>query len=371
MFDRLTLHNFKAFKDLSLSLRPLTLLSGLNGSGKSTTLQALALLRQSWDTGYLDQRGFLLNGDLVSLGSGKDVLHEQHEDEAIGIKLHQGDDEFEWTAAYGASDDILPFSPPPSFGFFSNLERQRGLFGHCFQYLRADRASPAVSFPKAYHLVSERRFLGSRGEFTAHFLHLHRDQEVTPTLRHPGETAPGLLSQVNAWLKVFSPGASLELEDIARTDTVRLDYYYGGRGGLSGSNAFRSTNVGFGLTYVLPVLVACLASEKGCWLLIENPEAHLHPQGQAVVGQLLSKSAAAGNKVIVESHSDHVLNGIRLAVKAGDIAAGDVGLTFFKRGVGAGQPAHLQPALTDAGRVTSWPDGFFDEWDKALDRLID
>ncbi len=371
MFDRLTLHNFKAFKDLSLSLRPLTLLSGLNGSGKSTTLQALALLRQSWDTGYLSQRGFLLNGDLVSLGSGGDVLHEQHDDQMITIKLHRGHEELEWTAAYGASDDILPFAVPLEFGLFSNQEGQKGLFGHCFQYLRADRASPAVSFPKAYHLVSERRFLGSRGEFTAHFLHLHRDQEVTPSLRHPQETAPGLLSQVNAWLKDFSPGASIELEDIARTDTVRLDYFYGGRGGLSGSNAFRPTNVGFGLTYILPVLVACLASERGSWLLIESPEAHLHPQGQAIVGQLLAKSAAAGNKVIVESHSDHVLNGIRLAVKDGDIAADEVGLTFFKRGTGPGQPEHFQPQLTPAGRVTSWPDGFFDEWDKALDRLID
>lgn len=371
MFNRLTLHNFKAFKDVSIPLRPLTLLSGLNGSGKSTTLQALALLRQSWETGYLATRGLLLNGDLVSLGNGTDVLHDEHDDEIISVKLHDADREFAWTAGYSALEDVLTFSPAPDFGFFSGLEDRRGLFGHGFQYLRADRSSPAVSFPKAYHLVSERRFLGSRGEFTTHFLSLHRDEEVVPSLRHPREPAPGLLSQVNAWLKEFSPGVSLEVEDIARTDTMRIDYFYGGNAGLSGSSPYRSTNVGFGLTYVLPVLVACLASWKGSWLLIENPEAHLHPQGQAAIGQLLTKCAAMGNKVIVESHSDHVLNGIRLAVKDGDIDVSEVGINFFARGESSLQPTHLQPELTASGRVTAWPNGFFDQWDKSLDRLID
>lgn len=371
MFDRLTLHNFKAFKDVSIPLRSLTLLSGLNGSGKSTTLQALALLRQSWDTGYLHTRGLLLNGDLVALGNGTDVLHDQHDDDFISIQLHDAETECTWTASYGALEDVLPFSQVPDFGFLTGLEQQRGLFGHCFQYLRADRSSPAVSFPKAYHLVSERRFLGSRGEFTTHFLSLYRDEDVPSPLRHPKEPAPGLLSQVNAWLKEFSPGVSLEVEDIARTDTMRLDYFYGGSAGLSGSNPYRSTNVGFGLTYVLPVLVACLASAKGSWFLIENPEAHLHPQGQAAIGQLLARCAAIGNKVIVETHSDHVLNGVRLAVKDGDIDASEVGINFFKRGETSVQPKHIQPELTPSGRVTSWPDGFFDQWDKALDRLVD
>ncbi len=372
MFERLTLHNFKAFRDVSVPIKPLTLLSGLNGSGKSTTLQALALLRQSWDTGYLAQQGLLLNGDLIELGTGVDVLNDQHDDDEISIALH-GDAGrvFAYRVSYDPRGDLLQFSEKPKFGFFSGLEQQRGLFGHCFQYLRADRVSPDVSFPKAYHLVSERRFIGSRGEYTAHFLSLFRDEEVDPSLRHPDEKAPGLLSQVNAWMKVFSPGVSIEVEDIPRTDTVRLDYYYGGSAGISGSNPYRSTNVGFGLTYVLPILVSCLASPPNSWLLIENPEAHLHPQGQAIMGQLMAKSAATGVRIIVESHSDHVLNGLRLAVKCGDIPADCVGLNFFRRRPTDGQPERDEPILTENGRIDRWPDGFFDQWDKSLDQLLD
>ena len=371
MFDALSLHNFKAFRDLKIPLRPITLLSGLNGSGKSTVLQALALLRQSWDTGFIHTQGLLLNGDLIELGTGTDVLHEQHEDEEIGITLHDDDDEYAFRTKYTPTGDLLNFSPSPSFGFYVGLEANRGLFGHCFQYLRADRASPDVSFPKAYHLVSERRFLGSRGQFTAHFLTLFGDNEVHPKLRHPKESAPGLTSQVNAWMQEFSPGVSLVVKDIPRTDSVRLDYFYGGSAGIDSSNPYRSTNVGFGLTYVLPILVACLASPSGSFLLIENPEAHLHPQGQAAIGQLLAKAAAAGARVVVESHSDHVLNGLRLAVKLGHIDASDVGLNFFKRSSGTSQPEHMEPVMLETGRISTWPTGFFDQWDKSLDQLLD
>jgi len=371
MFNALTLHNFKAFRDIQVPLKPLTLLSGMNGSGKSTTLQALALLRQSWDTGFLSTKGLLLNGDLIELGTGVDVLNDQHDDDEIGITLHDLKERaFEYRVSYDPQGDLLHYSVKPELDFFSGLEHQRGLLGHSFQYLRADRAGPEVSFPKAYHLVNERRFLGSRGQYTAHFLSLFGDEVVNPRLRHSNEQAPGLLSQVNAWLKEFSPGVGLTVEDIPRTDAVRLDYFYGGSAGFSGSNPYRSTNVGFGLTYVLPILVACLASPPDSWLLIENPEAHLHPQGQAVMGHLMAKSAATGTRILVESHSDHFLNGIRLAVKCGDISANDVGLNFFRRSSGISQPESFHPVVTAEGRLTEWPDGFFDQWDKSLDQLL-
>ena len=370
MFEQLTLHNFKTFRDITIPLRPLTLLSGLNGSGKSTALQALALLRQSWDTGFLHTQGLLLNGDLIELGTGLDVLHDEHDDEQIAIELVANGKSYRYEVAYNSTGDVLHFSPPLNFGFLSGMEQAGGLFGHNFQYLRADRASPSVSFPKAYHLVSERRFLGGRGQYAAHFLSLFQDEEVDLSLRHPNEESPGLLSQVNAWMKEFSPGVSLKVEDIPRTDAVRLDYAYGKSAGISSSNTYRSTNVGFGLTYVLPVLVACLASPKNSWLLIENPEAHLHPQGQVVMGRLLALTAAREAKVIVESHSDHVLNGLRLAVKNRDIAADKVGLNFFRRGAASGQPDRIAPSVTDEGRLSAWPEGFFDQWDKSLDELL-
>jgi predicted ATPase len=103
--------------------------------------------------------------------------------------------------------------------------------------------------------------------------------------------------------------------------------------------------------------------------LIENPEAHLHPEGQLVMGDLLARASAAGVQVIVETHSDHVLNGIRLAVKRGTLKATDTGFRFFQRNdVGAAEIK--KPTIGQDGMLSEWPSGFFTQWDDALVQLL-
>src|SRR5262249_24563225 len=153
-------------------------------------------------------------------------------------------------------------------------------------------------------------------------------------------------------------------------DLVRLSFRFG-TAGLSSSNRYRPTNVGFGLTYVLPVVNACLASRPGGIVLIENPEAHLHPHGQTAMATITCAAGAAGAQVIVETHSDHVLNGVRFAVKRGLIGADEVMLHFFSRDA-AGTSIKIEtPGLRADGMISEWPEGFFDEWENALDRLLD
>lgn len=367
----INIHNFKAFKDQSIELRPLTLLSGLNGSGKSTMLQAIALLRQSMDAnGFCNLHGLLLNGELVELGTGADVLHDEHDDEKISFTVNTEDSESYciYEANYSSNSDVLS-----RVTNYLKGDPIPGLYEKGFQYLKADRISPAVSYPKSHHTVSERRFLGARGEYTAHFLNQFRDERVADEFRrHPSVgSTHGLLTQVNAWLQEVSPGARVNIEEVPRTDLMRLEYSYGNAAGIRGGNPFRATNVGFGLTYSLPIIVACLASEKGSLVMLENPEAHLHPQGQVAIGDLIARAAAAGVQIIVETHSDHVLNGIRIAVKEGIIPNINVGLNFFRRSGTSSQPIHAKPEISPTGRLSEWPDGFFDQWDKSLDRILD
>jgi predicted ATPase len=133
----------------------------------------------------------------------------------------------------------------------------------------------------------------------------------------------------------------------------------------------RPHNVGFGITYVLPVIIALLMARPGDIVMLENPEAHLHPRAQARVARLCAKAAAAGVQVIVESHSDHVLNGVRVAAHDGEVPSNDISILFFDAPFTTPN-ASVQPIRVDsAGRLDRWPDGFFDEGDRLLDRLLE
>ncbi|MFI8940069.1 DUF3696 domain-containing protein [Streptomyces syringium] len=392
MIDRLTLTNFKAFRQADLPLAPLTLLTGLNSSGKSSVLQALALLQQSYAAGDLDQvralaeesgglgdvaavdNGFLLNGELVSLGTGHDVLHEDFtgDEPEITLAVSEGAYRYAWTVAYEPEQNLLPLTrvalplttegATPPAGEAAVIP---GYFTAGFQYLHADRISPAEFYPRDHHAAIGRGFLGVRGEHTVNFLRHHaRDEVPDDTLHHPRARSPRLLDQAAAWIGELCPGVDIQAAAIEGTDSVRLSY---GFDGPSGTRR-RPTNVGFGLTYALPIVVACLTATPGSLILLENPEAHLHPRGQTRMAALASAAAAQGAQLVVETHSDHVLNGVRLAVKRGVLAPDQAVLHYF-RGDGAGVNV-TSPRIDRDGLLDQWPEGFFDELENTLDELL-
>ncbi|MEU7118497.1 AAA family ATPase [Streptomyces zaomyceticus] len=372
MLEMLSLTNFKAFGRQDIRLAPFTLLTGLNSSGKSSVLQSLALLRQSYDSGDLAPvgdrvAGLLLNEELVQLGTGQDVRHEWYDsDPDITIALNSDSGSASWSAVYEQEADHLVLAE----GHPSDPRQQLpSLFGPGFQYLRADRISPEVSYPRSHHAVATRGFLGAHGEHTVNFLRAHQDDLVqSDALRLPEEPSATLLAQANAWMQRLCPGVTLLAEGIDGTDTVRLSYGFGS--GVGASNRYRPTNVGFGLTYSLPIVVACLSAQPGSLILLENPEAHLHPQGQTWMAYLACAAVAAGAQVIVETHSDHVLNGLRIGVKNKRIAAADTAVHFFRRN--DRQVAEVvSPQMGEDGMLSDWPKGFFDEWENSLDQLLD
>jgi len=317
MIEHIHLQNFKASRNLNVRLAPLTLLSGLNSSGKSSILQSIALLRQSYGIAS-NPTSLMLRGDLVKLGHGRDVLNEgaDTEGDLVTFEMRENGTLYRWSCTSLADASELPFSEsPPDLPQFIHSPQ--------FQYLQADRTSPLTLYPQAPQQAHLTGFLGIKGEYTADILAKSESplsekrsvafsswplasellQQVAPT--------PKLRDRVAAWLQHFSPGVRLTAERIKGTDDVQLCYEFVGHSRRMKSNPYRPGNVGFGLTYSLPIVVACLASPQGSLLLIENPEAHIHPQGQLALGELLALAAADGIQLIVETHSDHILNGIR------------------------------------------------------------
>ena len=167
MLRAVHLQNLKAFRDTRIPLGRLTLLSGMNGSGKSTVLQALGALRQSYETGALVSDGLQLNGRYVEWGVGQDVLHEDYEAgesgvPEIGIGLETDWAATTWQFSYNTAADLLSLVRKGR-----DPRRDEAPISGAFQYIRADRIVPAVHYPRSHEVVSRQGSLGARGECRA------------------------------------------------------------------------------------------------------------------------------------------------------------------------------------------------------------
>ncbi len=402
MLTQIDLQNFKCFSTLKLPLKPLTLLAGANASGKSTVLQALVLLHQTmreheWSS------GLVLNGGATRLGSAGDILDQLGGRGTCGIGLEEhsttkcnwefrGERE-DMTMAMlkieGESDAVIwgmdehgaklgrkkidgavdwnmgqkqplrflipQFPESPSIGE-SLTKRLRSL-----SYLTAERLGPRETYP--LQGLEQSEVVGPKGEHAVSVLYSGRDSRVLEQLV-VSDFPPTLLRQVEAHMSRFFPSFELILEKIPRYNGVTL----GVRTSRS-TDFHRPTHTGFGLTQVLPIIVAALSLPRNGLLLVENPEVHLHPAGQAAMGKFLAEVAAADVQVLLETHSDHVLNGIRRSLKQGILSPDATAIHFFRSRLDAETKEISQvesPMLDMDGSLDSWPDGFFDQFDKDM-----
>lgn len=368
MIQRLQLTNFKCFEELDLACAPLNLLCGLNGMGKSSVMQALLVLRQSFESGELASGHLVLGGDRTDLGTGSDVLFEDAEENLVGFELHvEGLDSWRQSFAYSrtgdhlsaigsGSGDIVPSSwcdVPPFGGDFANVE--------------AERIGPRKSYPLS-EVLARRRNLGGRGEYALNYLTTHQDDLLgAKDPRRADSAGRRLVEIVDHWLQDVSPGAHLHLEPVQAADAVIAGFTFDRPDDVA-SQRHRATNVGFGLSYTLPVVLALLMP-AGTLSLVENPEAHLHPRGQTRLAELAVRSARAGLQVFIETHSDHFLDGVRVAVHEGLIAPTDVRIHYFERPDGR-TVVDSSPRLDSDGRLSHWPQGFFDQHEENLAKLL-
>ncbi|MFM2045031.1 MAG: hypothetical protein RLY86_3607 [Pseudomonadota bacterium] len=387
MLTRIELKTFKCFADQALPLTPLTLLSGTNASGKSSILQALALLHQTMREHEWSRR-LMLNGTVLRLGTVLDVVDKVNGRRGFEILLEHDEVTYHWAfegekehlslaltqvAVSGCEpvpQDRVPITllrhllPVNADGGMAAPDEGGGALPVArilrnLHYITAERVGPRETYPLVDPAIGA--VVGPTGEFTAGLLHLKKEERVAETLILTGET-PTLLGQVKLRMQQFFPGSDLQVTPIPAANAVSL--------GLRTSpetDFHRPMHVGFGLTQILPILVACLSARPGDLILIENPEVHLHPFGQAMMGQFLAQVAQAGVQVIMETHSDHVLNGVRRAVKAG--MKPEAVTLYFLRPRQADRTQMVSPRLDADGNVDHWPDGFFDQFDKDMNHF--
>lgn len=350
MIERLSITNLKCFRSVSLELRPLTILTGLNSVGKSTVLQALLLVEMA-------RRGMSavpLTGEFgLAMGDAQDVLNRDAETRHIDVA----------TAGTGGSRAVY-FDVPENDGALtlnvlpdSDVPTAGDRIG---AYLSAERLGPrdALEISARTH---EEIGVGHQGQYTAQVL-VELDRHLVDDMRRvPSETPlpATLASQSEAWLARIVKPMQVAAGRVPGTGLATLRF----REPTLGAEWVRPANVGFGLSYALPIIVAGLSVARSSLFVVENPEAHLHPAGQSLMGEFLARVAASGVQVLVETHSDHVINGVRRAASGGErvIGAEDVTIHFF-----GAQSRIVQINVTQSGGLTEWPQDFFDQIERDL-----
>ena len=366
MLDFIRVQRFKSLHDVSFPLGALNLFSGLNGMGKSSLIQTLLLLRQSQEKNTLLDKGLLLKGDYVSVGTGRDILSENAEKETIEFTLTwRKKSPVHFVFNYSAKSDLQPLDRKLELS-----TSKLSLFNKNFQYLSADRISPKSAYEASDYYINDLNSIGNHGEYTAHYI---AEKGLIPipikALKHKSAASFLLLDNLDKWMSEISPGIRIHTQLHQTMNTVSLSYAF--EQGAELTADFKPENVGFGLTFVLPVVVAVLRAKPGDMIIVENPEAHLHPGGQSVLGRLCSIAANSGVQLFIETHSDHFLNGVRVAVKDRLISNRDVRLFYLERSTTAVHEAMMvMPEIDEQGRIDIWPKGFFDETDRQLENLL-
>jgi predicted ATPase len=369
MLSNLYIKNYKILDEVDLVLSNLNLISGKNSAGKSSLIQVLLLLRQSFEQSTLLDEGLRLQGQYVNVGRGKDALTNDSIDEIFKFILNWEDgNQFNIEYNYNAFSDLQTFKK--SSGMSPHELRFKSLFNINFAYLSAERITPETTHAVSDYYLNTLKSIGIKGEYTTHFLAQNENEPLKNiSLLHKNNNTNKFLSQVNSWMSEICEGVKISAKIIEEINHAVLSYEFLTKDGYT--DKFKPQNVGFGLTYVLPVVVAILASKPNDILLIENPESHLHPAGQSAMGRLIGLAAESGVQLFIETHSDHLLNGIRVAVHKKELSTENVSIFYFSKEKDRHRVDIVTPYLNSEGRLDEWPKGFFDEWGRQLDYLLD
>lgn len=385
MIKEISLQNFKLYKENTTfsKLKSLNILTGVNGRGKSTLLQSLLLPKQTLAKNETAE-AISLNGFLVNLGNAVDVKNVNSSRSSV-IKFEFVTDAGKVVYNLSVSDDKSQQLEIDRV-FINDKEYTKDLSGFrklvpltaetnigdiftSLQYISADRIGPQLNYQPSI----EKDFVDARGMSSACVLYNHKDDHMQENSIgaiydiFPGVNEEDLMDTsfngiLEFWLTKMFGNTKVTAQYVDTANLYVLQYT------TDKAKDSKPTNVGYGYSYVLPVMIAGLLAKNGEVLIVENPEAHLHPSAQAILGKFLAWIAKYnGVQVFIETHSEHMVNAFRVLVVQQIIESEELNVMFFDDSYT--EYARSIPVDSE-GQISYWPDRFFDQAEADLKLIV-
>jgi predicted ATPase len=391
---RLALKNFKCFKEVDISFSKITLLTGENSSGKSSLIYGILAPLQSVSLNGNSFPLYLsLNGNYVNMGGFEEVSfnHSLKNNLEIDLNFAFGGRVYKFNTSW--CFDIIRNSPrlrnlkngspftkievnqKEDLSYVVNIEHNdvelKPLDIHDFHTQAIDDSDRRVydyfieiSDDLYNELINNFNFISSfrfQPERTYYQSLLNRTVD---------KFGGGYIDQILEWndnqSKELLNLASI-LKDLKILYDIKPHRLSGGRFEIKVKVKSKSkweslADVGFGISQFLPIIVADLQLSDDSTLIMSQPEIHLHPSVQANLGDYLVKQVNERNKnYIVETHSEYLLNRMRLLIVKGEIEPEDVAVYYFENSVKDGSIAH-RIEFTKDGQILNAPKGFFETY---------
>lgn len=296
----------------------------------------------------------------------RNILHALRDYDDLFIRIH---DAINASSEESRQPDLVSVRPPrlitEATGYLDRF------FTSSVKYLGPLRDAPKPLYPLTP--TNNPDDVGLLGENTASVLELNKNTSVSyipsanmDSLGEDNEQVTATLeSAVCDWLQylgVANTVSSLDQGKLGHALTVKLAY---------STKQHDLTHVGVGVSQVLPILVMSLLASKDTTLIFEQPELHLHPKVQTLLGDFFLSMALSQKQCIVETHSEYLIERLRYRIAATPSEKNLHDLTkvyFVEKG---SQSSHFNPVkINEFGAILDWPEGFFDESQKQSDRTL-
>jgi len=361
----LNIKQLKCFKSIEIPFNNLTVMAGANGVGKSTSIQSLLFLRHTIEScSKMKEQQFSLKPEdwrnekiplnenyCLALGNTSHILFRDFQDENIHLSFNFNNQEIRISYQVNTISPDLYISPKETN--FANINIDNPILKKEFYYLNAERLGPRIQQSLSHQLFPH---AGWQGENTAQLLQKIEFERAFENRNVKERKQKFVKDQLNDWLDELLDGIRVKVT--ANPDTLSAQILL--ENNYTVNEPTLATNLGFGVSYLLPIVVNALIAKKGAFLIIENPEAHLHPGAQSKLGKFLAQIASTGVYVVVETHSDHIISGIQIAVAENEIKADDININYFFSSK-KNQPEVKPISISDGGELSEWPKGFFDQ----------